>query len=86
MAFFQALPFDVKVLAGAFVALALVYFFSHNQRAQKYYVVVLVLLAAGGVYRYQTTKPVEKVIAEEDPIIAPVTSAARTPLVSTGAK
>jgi hypothetical protein len=86
MAFFQALPIDVKVLLGAFVALALLHFFSHNQRMQKYYVVVLVLLAVGGVYRYQVTKPVEQTIAEEEPGPAPKTSSARTPLASTAGK
>lgn len=85
MTFFQSLPLDVKVLLGAFVALVLLQFFSHNPKTQKYYVIVLALVAAGGLYRYQVTKPVEKTIAEEE--ARPVaTTPARTPLVSTAGK
>jgi hypothetical protein len=86
MTFFQSLPLDVKVLLGAFVALGLVHFFSHNHKTQKYYAVILVLLAAGGLYRYQTTKPIEKTIAEQEHLPAVMATPARTPLVSTAGK
>ena len=72
MAFFQSLPLEIKIIFGAFVAVALLTLFSHNHRNEKYYVVVLVLLAAGGVYRYQTTKPVEKAVVKEPrPAVTP---------------
>ena len=86
MAFFHSLSLDVKVLLGAFVVLALVHFFSHNQKIQKYCVVVLVLLVAGGSYRYQTTKPIEKAIAEEEQRPEVTASPARAPLASTAGK
>lgn len=65
MAFFQSLPLDVKFVLGAFVAVALLALFSHNHKIERYCVVVLVLLTAGGVYRYQSTKPIEQASATE---------------------
>jgi hypothetical protein len=65
MAFFQSLPFDIKVVLAAFVAVALLAFFSHSQKVEKYCVIVLVLLTAGGVYRYNSTKPMENAIAAQ---------------------
>jgi hypothetical protein len=65
MAFFQSLPLDVKFVLGAFVAVALLALLSHSQKVEKYCVIVLVLLTAGGVYRYQSTKPIEQASAVE---------------------
>ena len=65
MAFFQSLPLEIKIILGAFVAVALVAMFSHNHKIEKYCMMALVVLAAGGVYRYQATKPVEKEVAQE---------------------
>ena len=86
MAFFQSLPLDVKILLGAFVALGLVYMFSHNHKTQKYYVVVLALLAVGGLYRYQTTKPIENTVAQEEHRPVVKASPTHTPLASTAGK
>jgi hypothetical protein len=79
MAFFQSLPIDVKIVLGAFVAVAVLAIFSHNHKFERYYVIVLVLLAAGGVYRYQSTKPIEKAVAQE-PRPAPATGQERRPI------
>ena len=79
MEFFQALPLEIKVVLGAIVAVAVLAVFNHNRQADKYYVIVLVLLAAGGVYRYQSTKPVEKAVIEEQHR-GPVTTPEHRPL------
>lgn len=82
MEFFQSLPLEIKVVFGAFVAVGLLALFSHNHRTEKYYVVVLVLLAAGGLYRYQSTKPVEKAVIAEEPRPAVTPPPAHRPLES----